>query len=108
MLYSRTAEKRSSRKLRRHTKEPGSNSPGSLLSGYAGSFGVAAPPLSQRSYRTDGGPLVYVLTVIYASTHVPNIELRHRCGFDLDQNVRMLFDVGFQVVGMGYVLEGFP
>ncbi len=61
-----------SRKLSRHTKEPGLLDSGSLLSGYAGGFSVAPPPLSQRSCRTNAGPLVYFLTVIYASTHVPN------------------------------------
>src|SRR5215218_2197311 len=71
-------------------KRAGAVRPGSLLSGHADGFGVAPPPLSQRSARTDPGPSLCFLTLVYASTHFPNMELRHRCRFDLDQNVRMI------------------
>src|SRR5215211_1870524 len=77
-------------RTRGHEESRGLIRPGSLLSGHADGFGVAPPPLSQRSARTDAGPLVCFLTLVYASTHVPNMELRHRCRFDLYQNVRMI------------------
>src|SRR5215207_10098655 len=62
----------------------------SSLSGHADGGGATPPPLSQRLGRTDAGPSLCFLTLVYASTHFPNMELRHRCGFDLDQNVRMI------------------
>src|SRR5215213_11698877 len=63
-LCSRVADKSSSRKLREleDMKRAGAVRPGSLLSGDADGFGVAPPPLSQRSARTDAGPSLCFLS----------------------------------------------
>ena len=60
-----TYEKSSYRKLKEleDMKRSGAElDPGSLLSGHADGFGVAPPPLSQRSARTDVGPSVCFLS----------------------------------------------
>src|SRR5215211_3209338 len=49
-------------RTRGHEESRGLIRPGSLLSGHADGFGVAPPPLSQRSARTDVGPSVCFLS----------------------------------------------
>src|SRR5215211_1479927 len=88
-----TSEKSSYRKLREleDMKRAGAAlDPGSLLSGHADGFGVAPPPLSQRSARTDVGPSLCFLSRSFTLQTISRTWLRHRCRFDLYQNVRMI------------------